>query len=107
MPQVFVRAAPDRRAPVVRVLTEFRGDFRPRVVLVLETRSGRGNSLWYRLSLPGRPNGQRGWVPANAVRVRRVEYRIVVRRDARRLEVRRLADGRMLFRGPVAVGTRG
>jgi L,D-transpeptidase catalytic domain len=104
VPQVLVRRAPDRMASVVRVLTEFRSDSRPRIVLVLEARSARGGSLWYRLSLPGRPNGQRGWVPAAAVRLRRVENRIVVHRDARRLEVRRLSDRRLLFRAPVAVG---
>jgi hypothetical protein len=105
VPQVVVRRAPDRKAHVVRVLTEFRGDFRPRVVLVLDARSGTGGSLWYRLSLPGRPNGQRGWVPADAVRLRRVANRIVVHREARRLEVRRITDGTLLFRAPVAVGT--
>jgi L,D-transpeptidase catalytic domain len=86
------------------VLTEFRGDFRPRVVLVLDAKEAPGGSHWYRLSLPGRPNGQRGWVPAEAVRLRSVANRIVVHRDARRLEVRRIVDGKMLFRVPIAVG---
>jgi lipoprotein-anchoring transpeptidase ErfK/SrfK len=104
VPQVFVRRSPDRAARVIRVLTEFRGDFRPRVVLVLDAHTGASGSLWYRLSLPGRPNGQRGWVPADAVRLRPVVNRIVVQRDARRLEVRRLVDGRVLFRAAVAVG---
>jgi L,D-transpeptidase catalytic domain len=105
VPQVFVRRAPEGGAPVIRVLTEFRGDFRPRVVLVLDARSGSSGSLWYRLSLPGRPNGQRGWVPADAVRLRPIANRIVVRRELRQLEVRRLADGELLFRAPIAVGT--
>jgi hypothetical protein len=101
---VFVRRAPDRGAPVIRVLTEFRNDFRPRMVLVLDAQAAPGGSLWYRLSLPGRPNGQRGWIPAEAVRLRPVANRIVVRRDARRLEVRSLVDGKVLFRAPIAVG---
>ena len=104
VPHVVVRRAPDRSAAVVRVLTEFRGDFRPRVVLVLESRIAPGGSHWYRLSLPGRPNGQRGWVRAETLRLRRVENRIVVHRAARRLEVRRLFDRKLLFRAPVAVG---
>ena len=107
MPQVYVRRPPDRRAPVLRVMTEFRRDYRPQVVLVLDERVAPGGSRWYRLSLPGRPNGQRGWVPADAVRVRSVANRIVVRRGARLLEVRRLADGKVVFRAPVAVGMPG
>jgi L,D-transpeptidase catalytic domain len=105
VPQVFARRSPDPAARVVRVLTEFRSDYRPRIVLVLETRITRSGSLWYRVSLPGRPNGQRGWVPGDAIRLRRVVNRIVVHRDARRLEVRRLTDAKVLFRAPVAVGT--
>ena len=105
VPQVHVRGAPGRDAPVLRVLGEFRRDFRPQVVLVLDARTAAAGSLWYRLSLPGRPNGQRGWVPAEAIRLRPVVNRIVVRREARTLEVRRLADRKLLFRAPVAVGT--
>jgi hypothetical protein len=104
VPQVFARRSPDPASRVVRVLTEFRSDFRPRVVLVLETRLTPSGSRWHLVSLPGRPNGQRGWIPGEAVRLRRVLNRIVVHRDTRRLEVRRLADGYVLFRAPVAVG---
>ena len=106
MPQVYVRQAPDRRAPVLRVMTEFRPDYRPQVVLVLEERVAPGGSRWYRLSLPGRPNGQRGWVPADAVQVRELAHRIVVR-GARLLEVRRLLDGKVVLRAAVAVGMPG
>ena len=105
VPQVFARRSPEKAARVVRVLTEFRSDYRPRVVLVLETRITPSGTEWYHVSLPGRPNGQHGWIPSEAVRLRRVVNRIVVHRDARRLEVRRLADAKVLFRAPVAVGT--
>lgn len=104
VPQVRVRLKPDRRAPIVRVLGEFRRDYRPRVVLALAAHTAADGSRWYRLSLPGRPNGGRGWVPAWVVRLRPVENRIVVHRGARRLEVRRLSDGKALFRARVAVG---
>jgi lipoprotein-anchoring transpeptidase ErfK/SrfK len=105
VPQVFVRRSPDPASRVVRVLREFRSDFRPQVVLVLETRITSSGSRWHRVSLPGRPNGQRGWIPGEAVSLRRVVNRIIVHRGARRLEVRRLTDGKLLFRAPVAVGT--
>jgi lipoprotein-anchoring transpeptidase ErfK/SrfK len=104
VPRVVVRSAPAPKATAVRVLREFRPDHRPQLVLALEARTGSGGALWYRLSLPGRPNGGRGWVPASALRLRQVANRIVVRRGARKLEVRRIADGRVLLRAPVAVG---
>jgi lipoprotein-anchoring transpeptidase ErfK/SrfK len=104
VPRVVVRSAPAPNATAVRVLREFRPDHRPQLVLALEARTGSGGALWYRLSLPGRPNGGRGWVPASALRLRQVANRIVVRRGARKLEVRRIADGRVLLRAPVAVG---
>ena len=62
---------------------------------------------WVKLSLPGRPNGGRGWVPKSAVLVHRARRRIVIDRGARRLEVRRIADGKLLLRAPIAVGKPG
>jgi len=104
VPQVYVRREPDRSAPVLRVLAEFRRDYRPQVLLVLGDRVAAGGARWYRLSLPGRPNGQRGWAPAEAIQLRTLAHRIVVRRGARRLEVLRLGDGRVVFRAAVAIG---
>ena len=59
-------------------------------------------TLWYRLNLPIRPYGQTGWIPADAADVRPTTTRVVVRRNARVLEVVR--RGRRLFRTRVAVG---
>ena len=66
--QVAVRAKPDRSARRITVLTQFRDDFRPRVVLAVAVRrDARVGPAWYRISLPGRPNGRTGWVPAASV----------------------------------------
>src|SRR6185312_3480123 len=46
-------------------------------------------------------------VPADATDVRPVQNRIVVRLDARKLEVRRLRDGKLLLRTTAAVGAPG
>ena len=106
--QVTVRAEPDPNAKVVRVLKQFRPtDFRLQIVLALEARRGTDGRWWYKLSLPQRPNGQRGWVRASSVGVKPVGNRVVVYRGARRLEVRRIADGKLLFRTVVAVGKPG
>ncbi len=104
---VAVRAAPAPSAHVVRVLPRFRHDAQFQIVLALGSRRDPDGAWWYRLSLPGRPNGGRGWVPANTVEVSPVRNRIVVRLGARRIEVRRVTDGRVLLSAVVAVGRRG
>lgn len=105
--RVVVRAAPDPHAKIVRRLSQFRPDYRPRVVLALGARRSSDGRSWYRLSLPGRPNGRRGWVSADDVDVRPVANRITILLGARRLEVRRSSDRRLLLRTPVAVGRPG
>jgi len=104
---VVVRAAPDPHARIVRRLSQFRADFRPRIVLAVGARRSADGDTWYRLSLPGRPNGRRGWVHAEDVDVHPVANRITIFRGARRLEVRRASDRRLLLRTRVAVGKRG
>jgi L,D-transpeptidase catalytic domain len=104
---VPVRSAPDPSAPVVRTMRRFRPDLQFQIVLALASRRGADGAWWYRLSLPGRPNGARGWVRADAVDVRAVTNRIVVRLAARRIEVRRMRDGKLLLRGAVAIGRAG
>ena len=104
---VAVRVAPDPSSPVVRTLRRFRPDKQFQIVLALSSRRGADGAWWYRLSLPGRPNGRRGWVRADAADVRPVTNRIVVRLDARRLEVRRVRDGKLLLGSVVAIGKPG
>jgi len=102
---IAVRERPDRTAPRVAVLREFRPDFRPQVVFALGQRQGSDGQLWYRVSLSRRPNGQTGWLRADGVDLRPSRTRIVVRRDARELRVYR--DTKIVFRTVVAVGAPG
>ena len=104
---VVVRAAPSPSARVVRRLGRFRPDDQFQIVLALSSRSGSDGAPWYRLSLPGNPNGARGWVRADAVEARPVVNRIVVRLGSRQVEVRRLRDGKLLLRTTAAVGAPG
>ena len=104
--QVAVRSQPSKTAPRITVLSQFRDDFRPRVVLALGIRrDAKGRPAWYKLSLPGRPNGRTGWVPAASVDVTPVRKEIVIDRSARTLELR--DRGRLLLRTQVAVGSYG
>lgn len=107
MRTVAVRSAPTSSAHVVRVLHRFRADAQFQIVLAVGSRQGSDGARWYRLSLPGLPNGARGWVQVDAVDVQPVRNRIVVRLGARTIEVRRVANGRLLLRGPVAIGRPG
>jgi L,D-transpeptidase-like protein len=105
MAKVVVRAAPDPHARAIKVLREFRPDFRRQIVFAETMVAGADGRSWFRIRLTHRPNGTLGWIPASAAKVKPVGNRIVVRRGERRLEVRR--GGELLFRTMIAVGARG
>ena len=103
---VAVRVTPSRSARVITTMTEFRPDYRPRVVLALETRrDAAGRPAWYRVEIPGRPNGRSGWVPAASVELKPVDRWLVVYRGSRKFEL--YVGGKLRRTGPVAIGARG
>jgi lipoprotein-anchoring transpeptidase ErfK/SrfK len=104
---VTVRAAPRNNARRVTVLREFRPEYRPQVVLVLSQRLDpeSGKPTWYRISVPGRPNGRTGWIPADAASIRPDRRLIYIDRSARTLEV--WSGRRLLLKTKVAVGRAG
>jgi lipoprotein-anchoring transpeptidase ErfK/SrfK len=104
--KVPVRAQPIRSARVVATLSQFEADFRQRVVFAVgvETNAS-GAAAWYKISLPGRPNGRTGWVPAASVSLKPMYREIVIDRGARTLELR--DHGRVVLRTKVAVGAPG
>jgi len=57
---------------------------------------------WYRVALPGPPNGDLGWVRASTVRVQTVRMRIVVALAARKVTLYR--NGRPILRATVTIG---
>lgn len=105
--QVAVRARPAADAPVLATLSQFRKDYRPRVVMAVgqRVRPGTGEALWYRIAVPGRPNGRTGWVPAAAVKLTPVDRWLVIRRGARTFGF--YVRGRLVRSGKVAVGAPG
>ena len=106
-PTVKVHAEPDARSKVVRVLKQFRPDFHFQVLLILDAQKDGKGKWWYKLSVPGRPNGQRGWIRATEAEWWAVPNRIVIHRDSRKLQVIRMKDGKVLLEGTVAVGAPG
>ena len=102
---VHTRSAPRARARKTGKLSVLAPYNRgPQVLLVTGARSTAKDGVWYRVLLPSRPNDATGWVPAEAVQVRRTPYRVVVRLGARRAELHRA--GKVIGRWRVAVGTR-
>ena len=104
---VVVRSAPRPDARRVTVLREFRADYRPQVVLALGQVADpdTGALAWYRISVPGRPNGRTGWIEAAAADVRPLKTLIRIDRSARSLEVWR--GNRLALKTKVAVGRPG
>ena len=98
-------ARPDSSSEVVRTLRQFRADRQLQTLLALGERVDRDGRRWYKLSLPGRPNGQRGWIRADRMSVSPARNRIVVQRGKRTIEVRRISDRKLILRDVVAVGT--
>ena len=70
----------------------------PTVVSIIEDFPG-----WVSALLPGRPNGQTGWIRASDVQVFTLDREVVVDLDARQLTV--LSDGVVTFETPVAIGS--
>src|SRR4029450_674629 len=104
--QVAVLAKPDAGSRRVAVLEQFRSDFRPQYVLALDAvRTKAGKPTWYRVSVPGRPNGRTGWVRAGSLELHPVEKRLVSYRGARGSEFWDRA--RLVRSGKVAVGAPG
>ena len=105
--QVAVLAKPSSGAKRITVLEEFRPDFRPQYVLALDVLQAKktGKPAWYRISVPGRPNGRTGWVRAASLELWPVRKRLIIYRGARRFE---FWDGSKLVRsGKIAVGKPG
>jgi lipoprotein-anchoring transpeptidase ErfK/SrfK len=105
VPKVVARSAPSPSAGRVLVLHQFRSDFRQQEVLALGATIGKDGQLWYRLSLPMRPNNTTGWVSARQLELHHVSNRIVINIKRRRLQV--LRGNHVLYTTTVAVGAPG
>ncbi|MEO5633930.1 L,D-transpeptidase [Gaiella sp.] len=106
-PSVAVRSQPSRKASVLKTMTQFRPDFRPRVVLALEQRTDAetGEPTWLRITIPGRPNGRSGWIPAASATLKPVDRWLVIYRGARKFEF--YVNGKVVRSGRIAIGKKG
>jgi lipoprotein-anchoring transpeptidase ErfK/SrfK len=100
-----VRVAPDRHAKVIRVFHQFRHDYRLQIVFAVGETIGADGRTWFHVSVPMRPNGTMGWMPARTVDLHPTKNEIVIDRSARTIQV---DDGtKVLLHGRVAVGAPG
>jgi lipoprotein-anchoring transpeptidase ErfK/SrfK len=103
--QVAVRATPSRAAHVIKVMHQFRDDYRIQEILAVAARIGSDGRAWYRISVPMRPNGQFGWIPAASVSLSPTVSQIVIHRDARTIDV--YQQGKDVLHAIVAIGAPG
>lgn len=100
---ITVRTAPRnsaRKRALVHAIAPFAGG----LTRLLVTRSVvKNGEVWVEVLLPLRPNGSRGWVPADQVSLTTTAFRVEINRRNHRLRVYRA--GRRVMDAPVAVGT--
>ena len=99
---VTARTDPSPAAKPVKVLHQFRPDFRRLEIAAVGETTGTDGRPWFRVSLAMRPNGMTGWIPAASAELSLVRNRVVVHRAARRIDVWR--GSRRLLSALVAVG---
>ena len=103
--KVLVRAQPDPRASVVKEMRQFRDDYRVQEVLAVGTAIGRDHKPWYKISVPMRPNGTMGWIPARTVTLSPAVGEIDVHRQSRTIDL--YWHGKHVWHGQVAIGRPG
>lgn len=100
---VVARAAPKPSAPVrMRVPPVAPFAQGPTTLLIART-VVRDGVRWVEVLLPIRPNGTRGWLPADVLALQSTTLRISIDISERRLTLHRA--GRRVLRVPIAVGT--
>lgn len=102
---VPVRVAPNPMAHVIRVMHQFRSDFRPQVMFAVGVRTGSDGEPWYKISIPMRPNGTYGWIPAQTVKLSPMHSQIVVTLNSRTIDIYRFNKHK--WHGKVAIGAPG
>ena len=83
----------------------FRDDYRVQEILATGSRTGADGQPWYHISVPMRPNGTYGWIPASAVDLTPTVSEIVVHVGRRTIDVFR--HGKHVVHAMVAVGAPG
>jgi L,D-transpeptidase catalytic domain len=101
--QAPVRVSPSPRAKVLGRLRLLTGDEQAELYMTLASARLASGATWIEIELPGRPNGQTGWVPRGALEsLHTVDGYLLVNRGTLRATLFR--DGRAIFSAPIGVG---
>jgi lipoprotein-anchoring transpeptidase ErfK/SrfK len=102
---VAVRKSPDPHSKVIKVMHDFRPDFRPQEMFAIGIRTGSDGNAWYHVSVPMRPNGMYGWVPASRVALAPTQGAIKISLSRRVIDL--YWKGKHVWQGKVAIGAPG
>ncbi|HUZ15044.1 MAG TPA: L,D-transpeptidase [Gaiellaceae bacterium] len=102
---VVVRRKPSTTARKIKTMKYFRPDYRVQEILAVASATAPNGTPWYRISVPMRPNGTYGWIPAADVTLSPTAAQIVVNVSARTIDVFR--HGKRVLHAQVAVGAPG
>jgi lipoprotein-anchoring transpeptidase ErfK/SrfK len=102
---VVVRKSPDLHSKSIKVMHDFRPDFRPQEIFAVGETTGKDGNPWYRISIPMRPNGMHGYVPASAVSLAPTRGQIRISLNRRTIDL--YWKGRHVWRAKVAIGAPG
>lgn len=102
---VPVRKTPNPHGGVIKVMHMFRSDYRPQEMFAVRETTGSDGQAWYRVSIPMRPNGTYGWIPANTVSLSPTHSQIVVNLQSRTIDIYRF--GKRKWHAIVAIGAPG
>jgi lipoprotein-anchoring transpeptidase ErfK/SrfK len=103
--KVPVRATPSPHGRVIKTLTQFRDDYRIQVVYAVKTAIGTDKRPWYKISIPMRPNGTMGWIPARTASLFPTVAEIDVHRASRTIDL--YSHGAHVWHAIIAVGAPG
>jgi hypothetical protein len=104
--EALVRALPSRRAAVKGQLRYLTGDGQAQLYVALLSARFHSGQSWIEIELPGRPNGQTGWVPRSALEsLNHVDGYLLV--DQTSLQATLFRNGQAIFSAPIGVGKEG
>jgi lipoprotein-anchoring transpeptidase ErfK/SrfK len=102
---VAIRKTPNPTSRVIKVLHDFRPDFRPQEILAVRRQLGSDGNVWYRVSVPMRPNGTYGWIPADSVSLAPTAGQIVIHLGSRTIDL--YWHRKHVYHARVAIGAPG
>jgi lipoprotein-anchoring transpeptidase ErfK/SrfK len=100
-----VRRTPSPNGKVIRVMHDFRPDYRPQELLAVRKTVGSDGGVWYRVSIPMRPNGTYGWIPAKTISLSPTRGQIVIDLGSRTIDL--YWRGKHVYHAIVAIGAPG